>query len=114
MATGATDPRDPRAHTMTWWRSRLGALGSRGEVDGPRVEQCQRALQFHAFERKLQRAIEDGLLGREFAISIAHVAALAVVRMSEPVAADVPRQGTPGPETAGDRHMPAAEAVTVL
>ncbi|HUO36812.1 MAG TPA: hypothetical protein VMU34_02730 [Mycobacterium sp.] len=102
MATAATDtvPRDPREHTMLWWRSRLGALGSRGEVDGPRVEQCRRALEFHAFDRRLQQAILDGLIGREFAVSISHVAALAVVRMSEPVAAEEPRQGTPGPEEA--------------
>lgn len=29
---------------MTSWRARLGVLASRGEVDGPRVDECRYAL----------------------------------------------------------------------
>ncbi|WP_137146930.1 hypothetical protein [Mycolicibacterium sp. CR10] len=35
---------DPRTRSMAGWRARLGALASRGETDGPRVEACRTAL----------------------------------------------------------------------
>jgi hypothetical protein len=34
----------PRAHPPGFWRARLGALASRGETDGPRVEEARAAL----------------------------------------------------------------------
>lgn len=36
----------PRDHSARFWRGRLGALASRGEVDGPRVEECNAALRY--------------------------------------------------------------------
>lgn len=34
----------PRTHSVEFWRSRLGAMASRGETDGPRVEEARTAL----------------------------------------------------------------------
>lgn len=36
----------PRAHPPGFWRARLGAMASRGEVDGPRVDEAQAALSY--------------------------------------------------------------------
>lgn len=46
---------------MEGWRARLGALASRGEVDGPRVEECKAALAFWRTRSFLVR--EMGLSG---------------------------------------------------
>ncbi|ABK66857.1 MULTISPECIES: hypothetical protein [Mycobacterium avium complex (MAC)] len=42
----------PRTHSVEFWRSRLGAMASRGETDGPRVDEARAALSWlrrHAF-----------------------------------------------------------------
>lgn len=51
----------PRTRSMEGWRARLGALASRGEVDGPRVEECKTALAFWRTRSFLVR--EMGLSG---------------------------------------------------
>lgn len=45
----------PRTHSVEFWRARLGAMASRGETDGPRVEEARAALSWlrrHAFLMK--------------------------------------------------------------
>ncbi|MGH3556417.1 hypothetical protein [Mycobacterium sp.] len=37
----------PRSHPVEFWRARLGALASRGEVDGPRVAEARAALSWY-------------------------------------------------------------------
>lgn len=42
----------PRTHSVEFWRARLGAMASRGETDGPRVDEARAALSWwrrHAF-----------------------------------------------------------------
>lgn len=42
----AAQPAHPRAHSAEYWRARLGALASRGETTGPRVEEAKAALSY--------------------------------------------------------------------
>ncbi|OBY30795.1 hypothetical protein [Mycolicibacter kumamotonensis] len=46
MTTSASSTTDthPRTRSMESWRARLGVLASRGETDGPRVEEARTAL----------------------------------------------------------------------
>lgn len=37
-------PADPRTRSAKGWRASLGAMASRGEVDGPRVAEARAAL----------------------------------------------------------------------
>lgn len=43
-ATNVSAPQHPRALSMQSWRARLGAFASRGETSGPRVDECNIAL----------------------------------------------------------------------
>lgn len=45
----------PRAHPVEFWRSRLGAMASRGEIDGPRVDEARAALSWHRTRATLIR-----------------------------------------------------------
>lgn len=45
----------PRKHSVEFLRSRLGAMASRGETDGPRVEEARAALSWHRTRATLIR-----------------------------------------------------------
>ncbi|KWX25624.1 hypothetical protein AFM11_05185 [Mycolicibacterium wolinskyi] len=44
MTAASYVPADPRTRSAKGWRARLGAMASRGEVDGPRVAEAKAAL----------------------------------------------------------------------
>ncbi len=46
MTATAPTPAHPRSRPMESWRARKAVLASRGEVDGPRVAECDAALSF--------------------------------------------------------------------
>ncbi|MGE4024694.1 hypothetical protein [Mycolicibacterium sp.] len=46
MTASTPTPAHPRSRTMESWRARKAVLASRGEVDGPRVAECNAALSF--------------------------------------------------------------------
>lgn len=48
----------PRDRSVESWRSRLGAMASRGETDGPRVDEARAAL---SWWRHRQSIIETGI-----------------------------------------------------
>lgn len=52
---------------MESWRARKGVLASRGETDGPRVEECNAALSFWRLRM---------FLVREFGMTVEHVDAV--------------------------------------
>lgn len=58
---------DPRSRPPETWKARLGALASRGEVDGPRVEECRRALAWWSAHRLFSAEIDRGTLTIETA-----------------------------------------------
>lgn len=60
---------------MEAWRARKAVMASRGETSGPRVDECTAALKFHEFRRRLDRAIENGLIDRVLADAVEDVAA---------------------------------------
>lgn len=45
----------PRSHSVEFWRARLGALASRGETSGPRVDEAQAALSWWRHRTYLTR-----------------------------------------------------------
>lgn len=66
---------------MEFWRSRLGAMASRGETDGPRVDQARAALSWHRTRATLIREGVAGQRADELADLIAeHTDTEAVVR----------------------------------
>lgn len=52
---------------MESWRGRLAVMASRGEVDGPRMEEARAALSYWQFKRQLDRAVTGGLLDQGLA-----------------------------------------------
>ncbi|MBF6161056.1 hypothetical protein [Nocardia cyriacigeorgica] len=66
MSTTYADT-DPRSRPPETWKSRLGALASRGEVDGPRVEECRRALAWWAAHKLFSGEIDRGAMTVELA-----------------------------------------------
>lgn len=46
MTASTPTPDHPRSRSMESWRGRKAVLASRGEVDGPRVAECEAALSF--------------------------------------------------------------------
>lgn len=50
------------ARTMPQWRARLAVMASRGEVDGPRVEECKRALSWYRARAFIDRLVSEGVV----------------------------------------------------
>ena len=55
-------PTDPRSRPPETWKARLGALASRGEVDGPRVDEARAALAWWAAHKLFGQMIDRGQL----------------------------------------------------
>ncbi|MEU7767914.1 hypothetical protein AB0B25_22710 [Nocardia sp. NPDC049190] len=66
MSTTYADT-DPRSRPPEAWNGRLGWLVSQGETDGPRVEECRRALAWWAAHRLFSGEIDRGAMTVELA-----------------------------------------------
>lgn len=51
-------PAHPRDRSMESWRARLGVLASRGETDGPRVDEARAALSWWRVRSTLMRELD--------------------------------------------------------
>jgi len=100
VVTAGTDPRD---YTRSSWSGHLGALASRGEVDGPRVNQAKRAMAHLDYERALQHGVKLEIHTREEAIAIAdrHATKVIAANMREASGAG---EGSPAPATVGGQE----------
>src|SRR5690606_40841903 len=67
MSTTYYAESDPRSRPPESWRGRLGALTSRGETDGPRVDEARRALSWWAAHGVFTEMIDRGQLTIETA-----------------------------------------------
>jgi len=67
MSTTSYAESDPRSRPPESWRGRLGALTSRGETDGPRVDEARRALSWWAAHGVFTEMIDRGQLTIETA-----------------------------------------------
>lgn len=52
---------------MESWRGRLAVMASRGETEGPRVDEAKAAIDWHRLKRQLARAVLSGLITEDFA-----------------------------------------------
>ncbi|MDV3135419.1 hypothetical protein [Mycobacterium sp. 29Ha] len=48
----------PRTHSVEFWRARLGAMASRGETDGPRVDEARAALSWLRRRASLMKTLD--------------------------------------------------------
>ncbi|WP_328435740.1 hypothetical protein [Nocardia puris] len=58
-------PSDPRSRSPESWRGRLAALASRGEVAGPRVDECRNALSWWTAHETFGDLVDRGQLSMD-------------------------------------------------
>lgn len=54
---------DPQSRPAHSWRGRLAVMASRGEVDGPRVDECRFALSWYRLRDAIRAEADAGHLG---------------------------------------------------
>lgn len=105
MTASTAHPDHPRTRSMESWRGRKAVLASRGEVDGPRVAECDAAL---AWWRIRTRLIADMDISEQRAESLldlivpqadAEPPDAAAAEHAEPVEADAPHDDPPAPDS---------------
>lgn len=75
--------------TMESWRARKAVLASRGEVDGPRVEEANRALSWYRAKALIEREVKAGAIPATEAPRL--IAALTGAMRTDKPAEAVPR-----------------------
>lgn len=124
MTASTAHPDHPRTRSMESWRGRKAVLASRGEVDGPRVAECDAAL---AWWRIRTRLIADMDISEQRAESLLDLIvpqtdtephdAAAGEQHAEPVETDAPHDDAPAPDSpasvAQGQPEPASDAAVV-
>ncbi|MGV0645068.1 hypothetical protein ABQE44_16895 [Mycolicibacterium sp. XJ2546] len=60
----------PNTRPASSWRGRIAVMGSRGEVDGPRVDECRFALSWHRLAEAINAEVSAGFLSDEQAAEL--------------------------------------------
>lgn len=99
MTASTANSDHPRTRSMESWRGRKAVLASRGEVDGPRVAECDAAL---AWWRIRTRLIADMDISEQRAESLLDLIVPpidAAGEHAEPVETDAPHDDAPAPDS---------------
>ena len=64
------DDFDPRSRPRSAWQGRLAVMASRGEVDGPRVDECRRALGWHRISGAIHAEVDRGTIEADAAAEL--------------------------------------------
>ena len=55
----------PNTRERRSWQARAAVMASRGETEGPRVEQCRRAMSWHRLTEAIRAEVKTGFLTEE-------------------------------------------------
>ncbi|MDA4108160.1 hypothetical protein MHOL44478_12925 [Mycobacterium holsaticum DSM 44478] len=61
---------DPQSRPMASWQGRLAVMASRGEVDGPRVDECRRALAWWRCHNVIAAEVDRGAIAADRAAEL--------------------------------------------